>query len=150
MKQFEVAQADGGKFSLTFKFADYDIKALYEAMSAMRPPLSLAGAKLEALTASYEDHSLFGRLIKATAREQGISPEDLVAQTQEDLANASLSAPGPLTKAAVTEVTRFFADPKRIVLTLAPTRTATFAEIGGRIEDMEGLAKLLGLSVKAD
>jgi hypothetical protein len=150
MKQFEVAQADGGKFSLTFKFADYDIKALYEAMGAMRPPLSLAGAKLEALTASYEDHSLFGRLIKVMAREQEISPEDLVAQAQEDLANASLSAPGPLTKAAVTEVTRFLADPKRIVLSLAPTRTATFAEIGGRIEDMEGLARLLGLSVKAD
>lgn len=150
VKRIQVAIPDGGTLSLAFRFTDYDIAALYESLSAMQPPIALAGSKLDGLSISYEDKSLLARIMKVVARREGTTPEDLQARVQEEIANEALRAPGPLTKAAVMELARFLQDPGNITVSLVPVRTATFAEIGGRIEDVEGLAKLLGLSVKVN
>jgi hypothetical protein len=150
MKDFTLKLLDGGALSLSFNFGDFDVKALQEASAAMQPPLALMGAKVVKLSLGYVDDSLISRILKVAAKEQGQTPEALMAQAKQMVAMQAESAPGPVTKAAVEAVAKFLDNPKSLTIALAPPTPVTFAEIGAKFEDLEGLAKSLGLTITAN
>lgn len=150
MKDFTIKLLEGGTLSLAFNFSDFDVQALQEASAAMQPPLALLGAKVVKVTLGYTDDSLISRGLKLAAKEQGITPEELMAQGKQIVAMQAEAAPGPVTKTALEAVLKFLDNPKSLTIQLAPGTPVTFAEIGAKFEDLEGLAASLGLTVTAN
>ena len=139
---------DGGALSLKLKFGNFDIKALQEASRSFEPPAALFEASVIDASLAYTDDSLIDRVLKMVSKEMNQKPEDLLAQAKGFLQMQVAQAPGPVTKAAVEGVLAFVDSRKALTIALNPATPVVFKDLAEKMDDLEGVAAALGLTVK--
>lgn len=150
LKDFTLKLIDGGTLSLKLSFLNFDLKALQTAAQSFEPPAALLAAKVSSASLSYKDDSLIERTLKLAAKEQGATVDALIEQAKGFVQMQIAGAPGPVTKAALEGALAFVNSRKGVTLALSPSTPVSFGELAGMFEDIEGVAKALGLTVKAD
>ncbi|PWR19567.1 hypothetical protein [Zavarzinia compransoris] len=150
LKDFTLKLVDGGALTLKFNFSNFDIQALQAAAQSFEPPAALLASKVTGASLSYKDDTLIGRALKLIAKEQGATEDALIEQAKGFIQMQIAAAPGPVTKAALEGALAFVNSRKGVTITLAPPAAVSFGELAGLIENVEGAAAALGLTVKAD
>ncbi|MCF4167232.1 hypothetical protein L2U69_16410 [Zavarzinia compransoris] len=150
LEDFTLTVVDGGSLTLKMKLGNFDVKALQEASQSFEPPLALLDASVVEASLAYKENSLIDRVLKMVSKQMQATPDALVEQVKGFLQLQMASAPGDVTKAAVQGLLDFVNKRGGLTVALSPEKPVSFQELSEKGEDMEGMAKALGLTVTAD
>ncbi|MFD2264382.1 hypothetical protein ACFSM5_15870 [Lacibacterium aquatile] len=154
-------KAESGAFVLeTFKLTGKDMGALnlamtlggldYETAVSGDPFAFLETMRLESLDLRYDDESLFGRVLKLVAAEQGARPEDIrdMALTILDEQRRQVSK-NPIAVDAIKGLKTFVEKPKNLTFSLRPNEPVGYEDLMDE-EEPAAVARLLGVKVEAN
>lgn len=150
LKDFTLTVVDGGSLTLKMKLGNFDIKALQEASQSFEPPMALLEATVVDASLAYKENSLIDRVLKMVSKQMQAPQDALLEQVKGFLQLQMASAPGDVTKAAVQGVLDFVAKRGSLTIALSPETPVSFKDLSEKGEDIEGMAKALGLKVTAD
>lgn len=147
LETFKISGKDMGTFSLSFVLGglDYDTAASGDAFAL------LDTLRIESLDVRYDDSSLFGRMIKAAAADQGGDAEAIRAMmlTMLDEQRRQVSK-NPIAVDAIKGLKAFVEKPKNLSLTLRPHEPVGYEDLMDEDQDPAALARLLGVKIEAN
>ncbi|WP_417494964.1 hypothetical protein, partial [Maricaulis sp.] len=158
---------DGLRLDMAQDFGGYhqylaNIRAMSDRLAQTEDPDQSAALVLEALGPlsinriawRLQDLSLLDRAIKAAAGAQGMTPEELRAQSGLMIAAGMMAAPPELPQALVTEaataLTSFVNQGGTLVIEMAPPELLTVADLMAQVESKMFDFAALGLRITAE
>ncbi|WP_417469444.1 hypothetical protein [Maricaulis sp.] len=158
---------DGLRLDMVQDFGGYhqylaNIRAMSDRLAQTEDPDQSAALVLEALgplsinriALRLQDLSMLDRAIKAGAAAQGMTPEELRAQSGLMIAAGMMAAPPELPQALVTEaataLTSFVNQGGTLVIEMAPPELLTIADLMAQVESKMFDFTALGLRIAAE
>ena len=139
--------ADLGEFSASARFVDVP-RALFLRPEAAEA--AIAGIRLAAFAARWNDASFFDRLVRHLAREEKTTPARLRRRLGDDAARELAGIRDPARRrAAIEAVRRFVANPKSLDLEMRAKAPVPLPEVLAASDDLFDLAERLDFSVSA-